>query len=145
MRNSTESRPRESLALTLFLIFQRLVAVASLVLGLQYWSLLIGVHDSELWRFDLMPVHWRVAASSLAVLYPVAAVGLWIPVSWGPVVWFTAASGEAVMYLVFPDLFGEKLWVVAAAGAVAAIYVVFRVVLFLEKRRARRPVRVDSL
>jgi hypothetical protein len=92
-----------------------------------------------------MPVHWQVAATALAVLFPVAAVGLWMPVSWGPVVWFVAACVEIAMHLGFPSLFGENLMVVVLHLTVFAIYALFRVVLYVEKLRARRPVRVDSL
>ena len=37
---------------------------------------LIGFYDGPLWRFDLMPVHWQIAAVTLSVFYPFAASGL---------------------------------------------------------------------
>ncbi|WP_245409857.1 DUF6163 family protein [Pararhizobium haloflavum] len=139
-----ERRPKETLAFRLFLYFQRLVALGCLVAGLRYWALLSGIQN-EMWRFDLMEAHWQVASTALAVLLPVAAVGLWMPVSWGPVIWFVAAIGETVMYLGFPDRFGDHPLVPAIHAAVALIYATFRVILYVEKRRARRAVRVDSL
>ncbi|WP_353617073.1 DUF6163 family protein [Rhizobium sp. EC-SD404] len=141
----SDARPRETLTFRLFNIFQRLVAIGALVSALHYWALLSGLYGGELWRFDLMPIHWRVAATALAVLFPVAAVGLWMPVSWGPVIWFCAAATEIAMHLGFPSLFGQNLVVVALHLAVIAIYAAFRGVLYVEKLRSRRPVRVDSL
>jgi hypothetical protein len=141
----SDARPKETLTFRLFYIFQRVVSLGALMSALHYWALLSGLYGGELWRFDLMPVHWQVAATTLAVLFPVAAVGLWMPVSWGPVIWFVAACVEIVMHLGFPSLFGENLVVVVLHLAVFAVYAVFRAVLYVEKVRARRPVRVDSL
>jgi hypothetical protein len=140
-----EERLPHQPALTWFIIFQRLVAVGCVLAGLKYWALLIGLHPGGEWRFDLMPAYWQIAATSLAVLFPVTAVGLWMPVSWGPVIWAGAAGGELVMHLGFPHLFGTDTLMVVVHCMVAAIYVVFRIVLFLDKRRSRQPVRPDSL
>lgn len=145
MLSDTATVSKRQTTFVLFEVFQRVVASYCLVSGLRYWGVLIGFDGQDIWRFDLMAVHWQVAASSLAVLLPVAAVGLWMPVSWGPVVWFVAASAEIAMYFVFADLFGARPVTVAVHLVTACIYLVFRIVLFLEKRRSRRPVRVDSL
>ncbi len=45
---------------------------------------------------------------TLAVTYPVAALGLWLLVSWGPVIWVVAASAEIVMFGFYPAIFGQK-------------------------------------
>ncbi|MEF2070931.1 DUF6163 family protein [Consotaella aegiceratis] len=79
--------------------------------GVHYWTRLVGIYDGDLWRFDLMPFWWKVAAPALAVFYPVAGIGLWTMMSWGPVVWFGVALAEAVMHVGFPKLFGpDLLW-----------------------------------
>ena len=97
----------------------------------------MGIYDGALWRFDLMPVHWQVAAVTLAVAYPIAGIGLWMLTSWGPVIWAICALTEATMYLGFPNLFGQKMSVIASHAFVAALYVVFRVALFFQRRAAR--------
>jgi hypothetical protein len=66
--------------------FQRIVAVYCLLFGVLYWVRLVGFYPGPLWRFDLMPIHWQVAAVTLAVLFPIAAAGLWMLASWGPVI-----------------------------------------------------------
>ena len=65
--------PKLSLAETLFGLFLRLVAVSCFWFGLNYWAMLIGFSFGGGGRFDLLPVPWRVAATALAVIYPVAA------------------------------------------------------------------------
>jgi len=120
-----------------FAWFQRLVALYCLYYGVLYWTRLIGFYPGTLWRFDLMPVHWQVAASMLAVFFPFAAAGLWMLASWGPVIWFICAATETVMYAGFPDLFGARWPIVAAHAAVAAIYITFRLAIHWRRRRQR--------
>lgn len=136
--------PRPSIAAITFAGFLRVVALACLVAGLKYWIALIGVFDYPPWRFDLMPLHWRIAATSLAVLFPVAATGLWMTVSWGPVIWVAAAGTEVAMYGWFPCLFGHRPLILILHAGVAAIYIAFRIVLHIQRRRRREAVRVDS-
>lgn len=66
-----------------FRLFTRLVALSCLLAGLQYWGRLIGYSDGGVYRFDLILSYWQLASASLAVPLPVAAVGLWMQVSWG--------------------------------------------------------------
>lgn len=115
--------------------FLRIVAVSSLMFGLLYWVRLVGIHSGAEWRFDLMPVHWRVASVTLAVLFPFAASGLWLLASWGPVIWFICAAIEVTMYLGFPELFGTSYQLVIAHACVALIYCAFRVAFFVHARR----------
>ena len=126
-----------------FTLFLRLVALACLVFGIQYWGLLTGYLLEGRARFDLLNLPWKVAASSLAVLFPVAALGLWLTSSWGPVVWLIAAGSQIVMYTVWPDIFGTNWLIVLMNGIIMTIYTAFRIALFLRRRRMRQ-VRVDS-
>ena len=131
-------KPEETFLFAAFTWFHRIIAVYCLVYGVMYWVRLIGFYDGPLWRFDLMPVHWQFASASLSVLFPVAAIGLWMMVSWGPVIWFVAASAEAVMFYVFPELFGANNLTLTAHLLVALLYVAFHVALRLQKRKAKR-------
>lgn len=118
-----------------FIWFFRLLAACSLYLGILYWVRLIGIHGGSAWRFDLMPLHWQLASTCLAVLFPFAAVGLWLVAPWGPVIWFSCAAVETVMYGVYPQLFGYRFWVVGLHGLVLIVYLGFRVAFFLRRRR----------
>lgn len=128
-----------------FRLFVRLVALSCLFAGLQYWGRLIGYSDGGMYRFDLIPSYWQAASASLAVLLPVAAVGLWMQVSWGPVIWAVAAGSEIIMHEGFPIWFGERSMLVNAHILVIAVYVGFRIALFVKRRQDARQVRHDSL
>ena len=117
-----------------FQIFQRVIAIFCLIAGVRYWALLMGLSELGAWRFDLLPVHWKIAAASLAVLWPVAGIGLWMLVSWGPVVWLVAAATEIVMHGAFDELYGSRWLLVLAHILVAIIYGVFKVGLYFSKR-----------
>lgn len=118
--------------------FQRLIAGYCLMFGVLYWIRLIGIYDGPLWRFDLMPVHWQVASVTLAVFFPFAAIGLWMLASWGPVIWAICALTELVMFVGFPDRFGDKRMIVASHVLVIALYVTFRALIAWQKRRAEK-------
>jgi hypothetical protein len=123
---------------TLFAWFQRIVAVYCMMLGMVYWVRLIGYYDQPLWRFDLMPVHWQIAATLLSVFFPFAGAGLWMLASWGPVIWFICAAAEITMFVGFPHLFGRQDVVVASHLFAGCLYLAFRVVLYVQARREAR-------
>lgn len=136
--NIQEAALKPGIVEVTFVWFHRVIAAYCLLFGVLYWIRLIGFYEGEFWRFDLMPVYWRIAAVSLAVLFPFAAVGLWTTASWGPVVWFCCAAAEAIMYVGFPELFGARQAVVISHTLVAAIYCVFRLLIYFQKRKIRR-------
>lgn len=125
---------RPSFLETGFAWFLRMVALFCLIFGIFYWIRLIGLYDGLSWRFDLMPIHWKIAASSLAVLFPFAAIGLWLMASWGPVLWFTCAATETVMYVLRGDLFAYRPTIAITHGVIAAIYILFRIAIHFQKR-----------
>ncbi|GAA5540505.1 MULTISPECIES: DUF6163 family protein [Brucella] len=118
-----------------FTWFIRLLALTALASGVFYWVRLIGIHPGLLWRFDLMPWMWQTAVVALAVLMPVAATGLWMRATWGPVLWFVAAIGEISIYSVFERNFESRPLTVTFNAVCILVYIVFRVLLVLEKRR----------
>ena len=135
--------PKRTLTEILFVVFLRMVAAACFWFGLQYWAMLVGYSLNGHARFDLLNLPWKVAASSLAVLFPVASLGLWLTVSWGPVLWTIAAISQILMYQVWPHLFGANTLVPLMHALVAFLYVLFRVVMWLEERRKAERVRTD--
>jgi hypothetical protein len=122
----------------LFAWFQRIIAAFCLMFGVLYWIRLIGYYDGSLWRFDLMPVHWQVVSVMLSVFFPFAAIGLWMLASWGPVIWFICAATETVMYVGFPQLFGRHDMIVLSHLFAASLYIVFRLLIMFQRRRADR-------
>lgn len=128
-----------------FRLFLRLVALNALAAGLQYWGGLIGFLDGGASRFDLIPSYWQFGSAALAVLLPVAAVGLWMQVSWGPVVWVVAAGAEVAMHYGLPHLFGPRPALLIAHAVVFFVYIGFRLLLFVKWRKDALKVRSDSL
>jgi Family of unknown function (DUF6163) len=126
---------RPSATETAFMWFQRIVAAYCLLFGVLYWIRLIGYYPGDLWRFDLMPVQWQVAAATLAVLFPFAAIGLWMLASWGPVIWFICAAVESTMYAGLPTLFGHRYLIVGAHLFVALVYIGFRLAVYFQSRQ----------
>lgn len=120
---------------TVFLLFLKIVALFCLGSGVVWWARLTGISGDAALRFDLAANHWRATGAALAVLMPVAAVGLWMGVAWGAVIWVVAAGTEAVMHSVFPAWFGERPGIVALHGAVLGTYIAFRFALWWENRR----------
>lgn len=128
----------ETLSRSLTVWLCRVVGLALFGMGLVYWTRLVGIYDGPLWRFDLMPVWWRIAAPTLAVLYPVAGIGLWMIASWGTVIWILIVVVETVMHLGFPQFFGQEPIIVGLHISALALLGVLRVVTAFERRRRRR-------
>ncbi|MCJ9721727.1 DUF6163 family protein [Agrobacterium sp. SHOUNA12C] len=143
MEPDSSAIPKSTLTDILFVVFLRLIAIACFWLGLQYWSMLVGYSLAGQARFDLLNLPWKVASAGLAVVFPVAALGLWLTVSWGPVIWVLAAGGQALMYGLWPQIFGSNLLIVILHACVAVLYCAFRILLWLEKRRRQQQVMVD--
>lgn len=130
--------PAERLNRLLTVWLCRLAGAMLFGLGLEYWIRLVGVYDGPLWRFDTMPLWWQAAAPSLAVLYPVAGVGLWMTVSWGTVIWTLIAAVETVMHVVFPELFGGATpWLMLHAGGLSML-AVLKLIQWRENRQRLR-------
>jgi len=129
---------RVSVAEQAYQWLHRAVAALCLMFGLLYWVRLVGYYKGDLWRFDLMPPYWQAAAVSLAVLYPLAASGLWMLASWGPVIWLICAAAETVMFAGFPELYGHRMAVVAAHAVIGLLFLGLRAALYVERRRRRR-------
>lgn len=135
---TTRPLERERLAAinaTLRMAISRVAALALFAAGLLYWSRLIGATGIPEWRFDMMPVWWRMAAPVLAVLYPVAGTGVWMLTSWGTVIWVLVFMIETVMHLGFPELFGTDAVTLGLHAAGLALLLALRIVVFFEQRR----------
>ncbi|MBP1850691.1 DUF6163 family protein [Rhizobium halophytocola] len=133
---------RPSLTDILYVIFLRIVALSCLWFGLTYWGMLVGYSDGGFGRFDLLSLPWRAAATSLAVIFPVAALGLWLASSWGPVIWTIAAGLQLAMFVVWTQTFGDHRIVVISHILVAAVYVTFRAAIWFQGRQRAEPYKI---
>ncbi|MCZ2158761.1 DUF6163 family protein [Bartonella sp. 220] len=76
--------------------YLRFLALICLGLSIFYWVRLVGVFPGTLWCFDLMPWQWQFISATLAIVYPIALIGLWMFSFWGIVLWCIAAIIETL-------------------------------------------------
>lgn len=126
------NRPAWSVALIWYL---RAMAVLLIGGGLIHWARIVGIVPWRGFWFWDMPIEWQAATVFFAVLDLVAAIGLWLTVSWGTVMWLTRALTQVVMHTVFSDVFGRRPYEIAFYLTTIAIYLVL---LYLSDREQRR-------
>ena len=91
----------------------RVLAIVLMLFGLRQWAVILGVAASPGGPFETMSAAWQLATMYLAVVDLVAAVGLWMRVAWGNVLWICAALSEVVFHTFFMNTFGSDYTVVA--------------------------------
>lgn len=119
----------------LYNVFLWVLALFCLALGCYYWIRLIGVLSGPLWRFDLMPWNWRVLCSAFAVLYPIAACGLWMRSQWGVILWMVGGFVESVCFTFYSAYFGLNLFIPLLHTVFIILYTVLSVLRWMEKRK----------
>lgn len=143
MNNDSFDMHKRSATELLYLVFLRLVAISCFWFGLQYWAMLTGYSLNGHGRFDLVSLQWRVAGASLAVIFPVAALGLWIGAKWGAVIWVIGAGAQIAMYKIWPNIYGQNTLVPIMHCMVGAIYCLFHVSFWLDNRQMEEQSRID--
>lgn len=101
-----------------------------MIFAIQYWLLVVGFNEESGMRFDTMENHWRIASSTLSVLWPIVALGLWGMYAWGPAIWLMGVLIEFIMYVVNPELFGARNLLISFHALTVSFYLV---ILLLEK------------
>jgi hypothetical protein len=94
-------------------LFLRVLAGLSLAKGLYHWAIICGIGAPFPSGFDSYSTPYQVATVFFAVIDPVAGVGLWLAAPWGAVVWLTSVISMAAVELLFPQIYGGNLWVIA--------------------------------
>lgn len=122
-----------ALALTIFL---RGVAMLLLLFGLRHWLYIAGLFTDDGWNLSTMNSAWRFVTIQLAVLDLVAAVGLWMRVSWGNVLWIYVALFEIAMHTAFAERFGFEPLIVAFHVIALGVFVAL---IVMERRHEAKP------
>ncbi|MBX9711114.1 MAG: hypothetical protein K2X60_08775, partial [Xanthobacteraceae bacterium] len=91
---------------TRLVIFLRVMAAVSMLMGLYNWAQITGFVGGEDSAFEVQSTQWQSATVYFAVIELVAAVGLWLATPWGAVVWLTTVVSMAVIELMFPNVYG---------------------------------------
>ena len=102
-------------------VFLRVMAAVSLIKGLYHWAVICGIDGGDM-PFDARPTPYQAATMFFAVIDLVAAVGLWLAAPWGAVVWLTAVVSMAAVEVLFPQVYGGRLWVVIVQLALLFVY-----------------------
>ncbi len=114
--------------------YLRCLSVLLLGGGIIQWARIIGFSP---WRgafFVDMPIEWQTATVFFAVLDLVAAIGLWLTVSWGTVMWLFMALCQIVMHTVFSDMFARRPWVIVFLLITIGVYLALLYLIEREKR-----------
>ena len=114
-------RDRLDVALDYYLIA---LSVLMLLLGLREWAVILGIFSGATGSFEAMTTPWKIATMYLSVIDLVAAVGLWMRVAWGKVVWLLAALSGIALHTVFIPTFGSDLPIVLLHVLTIAAFVV---------------------
>lgn len=135
MDNQLHQAAKHDLAITSYTVFFRCLSLVALLFGMLYWIRLVGVFSGTLWRIDRMPWQWQLLTATLSVLYPIAALGLWMQSLWGVILWFCAALAETLAFTVYSANFIYLPSTAAFHFMVALVFIVFQIILFLKKKK----------
>lgn len=118
------SVPGQSAALRcdLFLsVFLRLVACGLMIRGLFRWADMVGLNGTPDGLLS-MALHAQLEVCFFAIVFLVAATGLWILSSWGVVVWISAVLLDAVLGFFLPQYVSLNPLLLGVDGACVLIY-----------------------
>ena len=111
------------------------LSVVMLLFGLRQWAIILGVIPGGGGPFEEMSTPWAVVTIHMAVVDLIAAVGLWMRVAGGKVIWVYSALFEVTLHTGFIGTFGPD-WLVVGFHIVALV--VFFLLTFLARRRVHR-------
>lgn len=118
-------------------IYIRIVAIISLMLGLNDAARLLGVGLGEVSPITTMGMTGFVYLGIFGLARLFAAVGLWIKASWGAVLLVGATSVELVLYLIGnTDVRMSAFGFAVRLVLLASILIIFLLSIRLERARA---------
>ncbi len=99
------------------------LSVLMMLLGLHQWAVILGIMSGPAGTFEEMGTPWKIGTMYLSVVDLVAAVGLWMRVAWGRVVWLLAAVSEILLHTVFIGTYGGDLPILLLHTLTIAVFV----------------------
>jgi Family of unknown function (DUF6163) len=93
-------------------LFLRVMASIALLKGLYHWAIVCGFLSSPDASFEDAATPVQAATVFFGVIDLVAAVGLWLAAPWGAVVWLTSVISMVAVEVLFPQIYGGRVWVV---------------------------------
>ena len=104
--------------------FLRAMAGVSMIKGLYHWTIVCGIDAPTSGGFADYPTPYQSATAFFAVIDLVAAVGLWLAAPWGAVVWLTSIISMIAVEMLFPQIYGGRIWLVIVEFALLGTYLV---------------------
>jgi hypothetical protein len=119
----------------LYNVFLSIVALACVAGTVKYWAMLMGITDGGALRFDIAPLHWRLAATTLALLLPLTALGVWFQTAFGLWGWILVTFIQYLMHAVLPQWYGGDPFNLLFSGSVVILFLVFQTLFYLRERK----------
>jgi Family of unknown function (DUF6163) len=119
----------------IFALFNRILGLVALGFAIVAMARLIGVPGLSPTRFDLMPVEWRTATTTLTILYAAAGFGLWQLTRWGLIIWIVACLIQILMHTVFSQYFDSNRELIIIITVLLSTYTVFWFYVYMGKRK----------
>jgi hypothetical protein len=94
-------------------LFLRVMAGIALLKGLYHWAIVCGFLSPADATFEDASTPFQAATVFFGVIDLVAAVGLWLAAPWGAVVWLTSVISMVAVEVLFPQIYGGRVWIVA--------------------------------
>ena len=116
-------------------LYGRVLSVVLILLGLRQWAVILGIVAGPAGAFETMPIAWQLVTMYLAVIDLVAAVGLWMRVSWGDVLWMLAAVSEVAFHTIFIRTFGSDYTIVGFHFLALAGYATLLLLIRKDKQK----------
>jgi hypothetical protein len=111
------------------------LSVVVMLFGLRQWAIILGILQGPGGPFEDMSTPWFVVTVHMAVVNLVAAVGLWLRVAGGKVLWVYSALFEIVLHTIFIGTFGASWLVVAFHAATLAVFLLLTILVWRQPRR----------
>ena len=73
------------------------VAAFRLLEGVIHWAVIMGIGDGPDSRFEALPTAAQAAIIWVAIVDPIAGVGLWLRAGWAVVLWLIATLMQVVL------------------------------------------------
>lgn len=119
-----------------FTLFIRSLAIIFFAGALYTWARLVGFWPGDDNRFDTMSQTLKVYSIVLAVVLPVASVGMWTMLQWGRVIWFLLIGFQTVMAIRFFDMMEHAAVIIIFHALTLGCYVIFQGLLFFINKKA---------
>jgi len=104
------------------------LSIVTMIFGLRYWAVILGAIPGGGGAFDQMSLGWGAVTIHMAVVDPVASVGLWLRVAGGKVLWIYSALFEVALHTIFIGTFGANLPLVVFHVFTLAVFGVLTIV-----------------